>query len=404
VPSAATITTDVLVVGGGPAGSTAATLLARAGRTVLVVDKAPFPRDKCCGDGLTTLALRELETLGLRPESVPNWQTIDAAWLRSPSGREVCLPMPADGIFAATTPRRELDDALLKMAREAGADVRDGHSLKGIEQFHDRVEAQVEGLGTVVAHYVVAADGMWSPTRKLLHLGDDGYLGEWHAVRQYASNVTGAAATRLYVWFEPDFLPGYAWSFPLPGGRVNIGYGVLRDGTRSGKDMKADWASLLDRAHIREALGPEAVLEDRHTAWPIPAGIDRAVLSSERTLFVGDAARATDVMTGEGIGQAVLTGRLAAEAVLADGDPAAVRSAYERSVRQHLFADHRVSKMLNGLLSRPLIARGAVRVVGLNGWTRRNFVRWMFEDEPRAVAVTPRRWHRQFLRQHGTYR
>jgi flavin-dependent dehydrogenase len=146
------------------------------------------------------------------------------------------------------------------------------------------------------------------------------------------------------------------------------------------------------------------VLEDRHTAWPIPAGIDKAVLSSERTLFVGDAARATDVMTGEGIGQAVLTGRLAAEAVLAGNDPAAVRSAYEGAVRRHLFADHRLSKVLNALLTKPLVARGAVRVVGLNGWTRRNFVRWMFEDEPRAVAVTPRRWHRHFLRQHGTYR
>jgi flavin-dependent dehydrogenase len=208
----------------------------------------------------------------------------------------------------------------------------------------------------------------------------------------------------LYVWFEPDFLPGYAWSFPLPDGRANIGFGVVRDGTRTGKDMKAEWAGLIDRPHIRAALGPDVELEDRHTAWPIPAGIDHAVLSSDRTLFVGDAARATDVMTGEGIGQAVLTGRLAAEAVLAGHAPRAVREHYERATRHHLFADHRMSKRLNGWLATPLLARGAVRVVGLNGWTRRNFVRWMFEDEPRAVILTPRRWHRRFLRQHGTYR
>ncbi|MBU6317393.1 MAG: FAD-dependent oxidoreductase, partial [Acidobacteria bacterium] len=112
--------TDVLVVGAGPAGAAAAIELARAGRRVTVIDKAVFPRDKCCGDGLTTLALRELEPLGLRPEHVPNWQNVSAAWLRSPSGREVCLPMPTDGLFAATTPRRELDDALVRLAKSAG--------------------------------------------------------------------------------------------------------------------------------------------------------------------------------------------------------------------------------------------------------------------------------------------
>ena len=371
----------------------------------MVIDKATFPRDKCCGDGLTTLALRELEPLGLLPEHVPNWQTVTEAWLRSPSGREVRLEMPGGGIFAATTPRRELDHALLRLAVDVGAVVREGHALSDLQVLQDRVHAEVEGLGTVTARYVIAADGMWSPVRKAMGLAEPGYLGEWHAFRQYANGVTGPAADRLYVWFEPDFLPGYAWSFPLPDGRVNLGFGVLRDGSRTGKTMNADWAGLIDRAHIRAALGPDVVLEDRVTAWPIPAGVDKAVLSSGRVLFVGDAARVTDVMTGEGIGQAVLTGRLAAEAIVVGGalDQASVRDSYETAVRHHLFTDHRMSHVLNGWLKRPLLARGAIRLVGLTGWTRRNFVRWMFEDEPRAVLLTPRRWHRNFFRQQPPY-
>jgi len=389
---------DVLVVGGGPAGATAATLLARAGRSVLVADKATFPRDKCCGDGLTTLALRELAALGLAPETVPSWTPAHDVWLRSPSGRQVHLPMPSPGVFAATTPRRELDAALLHMARDAGAEVADGHALTAIRRHHDRVEAEVEGVGAVTAGFVVAADGMWSPTRKLLGLDTPGYLGEWHAFRQYAHGVTGPAAERLYVWFEADLLPGYAWSFPLPDGRVNLGYGVMRDGTRHGKDMKALWTDLWLRPHIAEALGPDVVFEDRATAWPIPAAVNRATLAAGRVLFAGDAARTTDVMTGEGIGQAIASGRLAAEAILADGDGDRVAAHYRREVRRELLADHRMSAVLNRLLARPLLARGAVRVVGLNAFTRRNFVRWMFEDEPRAVALTPRRWHRAFLR------
>ena len=400
------IDVDVLIVGAGPAGSTAATVLARAGRDVLMIDKAVFPRDKCCGDGLTTLALRELDALGLDPATVPNWQDVDAAWLRSPSGREVRLPLPPDGVYAATTPRRELDAALVQLAIDAGATIAQGYGIEAIKQHDDHVAVTVDGLGIVQARYVLAADGMWSPTRKLLGLAEAGYLGEWHAFRQYARNVTGPAQERLYVWFEPDLLPGYMWSFPLPGNRVNIGFGILRDGERKVQSMKDLWVQLLQRPHVVEALGADVELEDRHTAWPIPAGVDRAVLTSGRTLFVGDAARVTDVMTGEGIGQSVLSGRVAAEAIIAAGalQPTAVTARYEAAIRHHLFADHRMSAVLGKALAHERGARGAIRLVSFNDWTRRNFARWMFEDEPRALILTPSRWHRGFLRQPGAYR
>jgi geranylgeranyl reductase family protein len=396
---------DVLVIGAGPAGSTAATLLARAGRSVIVVDKAVFPRDKCCGDGLTTLALRELELLGLQPAMVPSWKTVDAAWLRSPSGREVRVPLPSDGIFAATTPRRELDAALVELAVEAGATVHQGHAFGAIRQGASAVEVDVVGVGTISTRYVIAADGMWSATRKALGLGENGYLGEWHAFRQYARNVSGPAAERLIVWFEPELLPGYMWSFPLPNGRVNIGFGVQRDGVRRVQDMKHEWDDLLKRAHVVEALGSGFELEDRHTAWPIPAGIDRATLTAGRVCFVGDAAMATDTMTGEGIGQAVLTARLAAEAILAGGAlaPDAVAEHYRATVRHHLLADHKMSLLLSKVLSHQLGARGAIRLLASSEWMRGNFARWMFEDEPRAIAVTPSRWHHHLFHQPGPY-
>src|SRR4051812_49512186 len=85
---------DVSVVGGGPAGAAAAISLARAGRDVVLVDKARFPRDKCCGDGLTTGALRRFEALGLRPEAVASWQGGGDVWIRSPSGRAGPFRLP----------------------------------------------------------------------------------------------------------------------------------------------------------------------------------------------------------------------------------------------------------------------------------------------------------------------
>ena len=400
--------TEVLVVGGGPAGTAAAITLARAGRDVVLVDKAAFPRDKCCGDGLTTSALRILEELGFAPDMTPSFFTVDATWVRSPSGREVRFPMPEGaGVFSAVVPRFELDAALLELARSAGVKVHDGHAVGGIDPTteHEWVIADVDGLGPVRARHLVAADGMWSPVRKALGLTEDGYLGEWHAFRQYVADVTGPAAERQYVWFEADLLPGYAWSFPLPGNRANVGFGVLRDGERRVQDMKRTWPELLARPHIAAALGPDTRLEARHLAWPIPARVDHVTLAHGRVLFAGDAARATDPMTGEGIGQALLTGVLAAEAIVACGGarPEDVRGRYERDVRRHLVADHRMSVVLGRALGNRWVARGSVRLAGATAWTRRSFARWLFEDEPRAAALTPRRWHRRFLRRPGAW-
>ncbi|CAB4861525.1 unannotated protein [freshwater metagenome] len=402
--------TDILIVGAGPAGAAAARVLAVAGRDVVVIDKAVFPRDKCCGDGLTTLALRELDELQFDPKTVASWTPVRAAWLRSPSGREVCLPLDGPGLFAAVTPRIELDNALVEHARAAGATVLDGHGfINIIEQTAQHVTAQISGddgqIRHVRARHLIAADGMWSPVRKALGLAVPGYLGEWHGFRQYASHVTGTAKDRLYVWFDDDILPGYAWSFPLPDGRVNIGFGILRGGTHRVQDMKTQWPDILQRPHVREALGPDVVFEGRHTAWPIPARIDHAVLTHDRVLFVGDAATATDALTGEGIGQALLTGRLAAHAILAASglSAEATRTHYEHAVRHHLFADHKMSLLLSRILAKPWGARGAVRVVGTSAWTRRNFARWMFEDEPRAVLFTPSRWHRRFFHRPGAF-
>jgi geranylgeranyl reductase family protein len=400
------IEADVVVVGGGPAGSAAAITLARAGRDVLLVDKARFPRDKCCGDGLTTGALRHLEGLGLDPTTVPSWQTVDATWVRSPSGRVVELPFPqGQGQFGAVARRQELDAALVDVARAAGVKVHDGHALVGATEHEDRVVLGVDGLGAVHARYAIGADGMWSTLRKLLGAGEPGYLGEWHAFRQYATGVTGSAAERLWVWFEPDLLPGYAWSFPLPGGEVNVGFGVLRTDGRRVADMKRTWPQLLARHHIVDALGPGATLTGTHRAWPIPARIDQVALGTRRALFVGDAATASDPMTGEGIAQALESGILAAEAIEAAGATAPERAVarYRVDVGAGLVPDHRMSMLLQRVLRREWGARAAVRIAGTSPWTRRNFARWLFEDEPRAVLATPKRWHRQFLSRPGAY-
>jgi len=392
---------DVAVVGAGPAGAAAAITLARAGRRVLLVDRARFPRDKTCGDGLTAAALRLLQSLGLRPESVASWRPVADVVVRSPSGRAVTFPLPRDrGVFAAVATRHDLDAALLDVARRSGAAVADGHAVVGAETTRTGVCLTVDGLGEVRARAAVAADGVWSPVRRFLGRHEDGYRGEWHAFRQYFEGVTGPAAGQMWVLFEPDVLPGYAWSFPLPGGCANVGFGILRQGPVRVPDMKELWPDLLSRPHVRDMLGPDAKPVALHRAWPIPARIDRAVLHSGPVLFAGDAAGAADPMTGEGIAQALFTGIRAAEALCAHDEPG---PAYAAAVKRELVADHRMSSALTRVLRHSWGARAAVRAAGANEWTRRHFARWLFEDYPRAVAVTPRRWRRGMFNGAGAY-
>ncbi|HUP69584.1 MAG TPA: geranylgeranyl reductase family protein [Acidimicrobiales bacterium] len=406
------VAADVAVVGGGPAGAAAAITLARGGRDVVLVDRARFPRDKCCGDGLTTGALRRLEELGLQPRSVASWTPVDDVWVRSPSGRIVTFPFPrGQGMYAAVARRADLDVALLDVARAAGVKVYDGHALRGARwsEGADLVELDVDGIGPVAARYAVGADGMWSPLRKALGEGaEPGYLGEWHAFRQYFKDVSEEAASQLWVWFEPDLLPGYAWSFPLGSGRANVGFGIQREAGAPTRSMAEQWRELLERPHLRAVLGEGAVPEAPHKAWPIPARLDRTSLAGAggRVLFAGDAARGTDPMTGEGIGQALEMGILAGRSILAAGalEPQRAAWSYERAVRAGLGIDNRLA----GLLSRHGIAhrkgvRSVLWLAGSTGWTRRNFARWLFEDYPRALALTPHRWQRGMLGSAGAY-
>ena len=392
---------DVLVVGAGPAGCAAALTAQRLGLDVLVIDKAIFPRDKCCGDGLTTLALRELEQLGFEP-NISSWVNVEDVFLRSPAGREIRLSLPnGQGQYAAVVKRMELDAALVRLIANSGVQVQQGLAFDQIEINSRGAQVSLQDGNTVFASNVIAADGMWSPVRKALGCTPTGYRGDWHAFRQYVK-ADGDRSRDLWVWFEKDLLPGYAWSFPLADGRVNLGFGVPRSNGINGKQLAAIWNGLLKRAPIREVLG-NTEPEDSRTAWPIPARLPTAQLTKGPVLFVGDAATATDPMTGEGIGQALESGRLAAQAIAARNSTQNAATIYERSARTAFQLDHRFSKTLSNVLAKPILAEAALRAVDVNGWSRRNFVRWMFEDYPRASLINPKRWRKDLFDTSGAW-
>ncbi len=402
---------DLLVIGAGPAGCAAAITAARSGRAVVMIDKATFPRDKTCGDGLTAGALRALEALGVPLAALGASVPVTDAIVVSPSGRRVALPLPTDGEHARVMRRIDLDAALVHTTRTAGVTVLEGRALTELKSLDTVVEATLEDGRLLRAPFAIAADGNYSTARRLLSPDASPVRGEWSAFRQYYAHVDDP---RLWVLFERDILPGYAWVFPLPDGRANVGLAIVRQPGVTGKMLAETWRSLLARPSLRAVLGPRVEAEGPHRAWPIPSHLDPARLAHGRVLFAGDAAGVVDPMTGEGIAQALETGILAARAITrvphppvghrSQFDPASIATRYRTDVHRDLGRDLRFAAALQRVLGQPRRARATLRAVDTNAWTRRHFARWMFEDYPRALLLTPSRWHRAMLTPPGAYR
>jgi menaquinone-9 beta-reductase len=394
---------DLLVVGAGPAGVAAALTGRARGLRTLLVDKATFPRDKTCGDGLTANALRLLERLGVHTPAATDFAVVRETVVVSPSGRHVHLPLPGEGVHSAVVPRLHLDRALVDRARAAGVELREAAPVIALDKEHDLevIRAHLGDGTSVRTRFVVAADGHWSTVRRLRHPAGPTDLGTWHAFRQYFRGVNDR---RQWVLFERDLLPGYAWVFPLPEGRANVGFGVLRGAGVNGKALAHLASEFASRPQVRAVLGPDAEPEGRMHAWPIPSSFEAARLTDGRVLYAGDAASVVDPLTGEGIAQALETGILAAEAIARGTTPDMVAARYRRDVTRAIGRDLRFAARLRRVVvSSPTMARAGMRAADLCDWTRRSFARWMFEDYPRAIVLTPDRWRRGMFTPAGAY-
>lgn len=372
---------DYCVVGAGPAGAASATHLARAGHRVVLVDKSVFPRNKTCGDGLTSLAIRELSLLGPLPEHLPSWRYVRHAILVSAKARRLDMSLES-GPPVAIARRFELDDHLVQQACRAGAELLTPTRVEAVEVGKSSVRVSVDGGATITVDGVVAADGAYSTVRRLV-LAERRSLPPLHAIRQYGTPREPELESTLRVDFLRHLRPGYAWSFPLSDGTTNAGIMVHRKYFGSTRNLAEVWRQF-------ESLGVAAPPAKRPASWPIPARIEPSQVARGRILFVGDAGGMADPLTGEGIGQALLSGRLAAQALTAQGDPTPVASEVYRSlIRRHLYADHVLSRSMIRAVAHSDAVDAVVRGVGMIPGGSRLFARWMFEEIPRSGPFQP---------------
>jgi geranylgeranyl reductase family protein len=288
---------DGIVVGAGPAGSTTAYRLASSGARVLLLDKARFPRDKPCGGGLTIRAVRQLP---VSPQPVVE-HVVERMGFRLRYGTR--FERSSREPIVLMTQRRRLDHYLVEQAVAAGAEFRDGVKVTDVHADERGAGATVDGK-PVAAEVLVGADGVNGTTRKALRLGGDYVLGvafEGNVAKELVGDRFDGLAE-----FELGTIPGgYGWVFPK-GDHVNVGVGGWE---REGPTLR-DHLGVLCRAH---GIDEEAVHELRGHRLPLRrAG---SVAARGRALLVGDAAGLVDPLSGDGMYEAFMSSRIAAETI-----------------------------------------------------------------------------------------
>lgn len=347
---------DVAVVGAGPGGATAAGCLARARKRVVLIEKESVPRYKTCGGGVVP---RAAAMMGVSIEEAIEYVCtkvelhVDAANLHAVIG---------DGEpLIYMTMRATLDALLLRAAREAGADIMTDCAVTDVSQDAEGVTLTTS-RGNVRAGYVIGADGARSITAR---------RAGWKETRTFAPalecevTVSDADYERLSrtTRFDFDVIPrGYAWVFPKRANHLSIGLGRLRDESTNLHEALARYMKLLK-------LEPVAM---EHHGSVVPISPRRDGLARGRVLLVGDAAGVADPVAAEGISHAIISARLAAEAIC-EAEPGRAAEVYEAKIEAELMGELRDARTLSGMLYG-------------GRWLRNLVLRWHKARAAKAVA------------------
>ncbi|HEY1447693.1 MAG TPA: NAD(P)/FAD-dependent oxidoreductase [Caulobacteraceae bacterium] len=338
---------DVIVVGGGPAGSVMAWSLARRGVRVAVLERAVFPREKVCGDFVEPAGLRILQAMGgLEAIDAPVPITTTRVFVGPRQVYQGAIPfyensqgLPTHGHIV---PRHVLDTHLLERAAAAGARVFEGCEASDVAQVDGRMRvAAVSGAKAfeLTAPLVVGADGAESIVARRFgqRRADRRYIAL--SQRAYVEGVEGAGGEAT-IWFDDDIFPGYGWMFPMAGGRANVGVGMLSETChRHGLSVPKAFAACVQKLRIRHPACAGIRVASRPLGGVVKTYGGAGSNHFDGGLLVGDAGSFADPLTGEGITQGMESALIAAPTLLAALESgrfdAAFLASYERDFRTH---------------------------------------------------------------------
>jgi geranylgeranyl reductase family protein len=360
---------DVVVVGAGPGGAAAAHYLAMAGLDVMVLDRADFPRDKTCGDGLTPRALKALADMGILEEAEQAGQRINGLAFFGQRGASLAASVP-DHVelpnHLLVVPRVKLDDIVRGRALLSGAGFHSPVKVNGWQVEADRATVLAEQGGHALRYQARALVLAVGANMGLLQ--SSGMFKRIPrpivAARGYYEGIQDLD-DRLQVHFEDVPMPGYGWIFPISKDAANVGLGMWRDMSHDHSPIRAALVLFLKGRLVKQKLAG-AKLAGAVKSYPIRIDFATAPTFAERVLLVGEAAGLVSPLTGEGIDFALESGKLAADflvSALAAGDFSQLRFAqYERVLRAHFQSTFRALSAMRHVYVNPLLMDRALKL------------------------------------------
>lgn len=361
-------THDVVVVGGGPAGSIASLALKRQGFSVLLLEKGDSGRDKICGDGLIPDSLQLLGEMGLLEEVRGAGHAASTLQMYSPSGDSVRLK----GDFV-TLARSELDKRLRRAAEDAGVEVKLGVTATGMRNGDGAATVQTKDSGEFECRMVILATGADAGPLKR--------FGLQH--RSVPSAIAGRAYYRLRddvpedslgIWYERPVLPGYGWIFPMGDHVFNVGAGVFRQSGRKQGNLRVLFDRFVsDCPGAKDMMdGAEQLTEFRGA--PLRCSLKGSEYCGDRLLATGETIGSTYALNGEGIGKAMqiafMAAQVATSALKADALTQAELAGYRRKVHAEFMERFRQYQTAQSFLRFPWIVNTMIRSAHRNSRVR----------------------------------
>ena len=391
--------TAVIIIGAGPAGAGTSFFLSRYQIPHIVIEKDIFPRDKVCGDacsGKTALVINRAnpewlgEILNNEHSFMPSWGITFVA----PNGKSLDIPFttnrtPETKAPGFTTPRLVFDDFLFRKMPSPYCTIYEDAKVNDIDKGENRVSVLMTHAGIdykVTATVIIGADGDKSMVRKKFL--NENTVPKTYAVglRAYYEGVSDLHKDNfIELHFLPEMLPGYLWIFPLPNGMANVGVGILSERIRKKKINLRE--QMLYAIKNNPQIAPRFVnarLVDKIQGWGLPMAMQRQPMSGDNFMLAGDAACLIDPFSGEGIGNALYSGMLAAAAIKDakdknDFSAAFLKSAYDNVVYKRLGDEFKISAALQRLCKYPWLFNFVVNKAYKSA-SLRNTISCMFTD------------------------